>query len=128
MWLPPTDTVPVFLVTVLAVNLFFSAVSVWCGLGLRTRQRSRLKALVFFLWIYILWSVGHNVWFYIDHFFLTAPPDSPYPRLLETLERSERYRLANMVTSSIRVALESAVLIWMIGQLSSSLIQDEFVD
>lgn len=126
VWLFPTDSVPVFLVTILAVSLFFSSVSLWCGLGLRTRQRSRLKALVFFLWAYILWSVSLNIWFYIDHFFLSSPPDSQIPEVLESLQRSARHSLANTVLSSIRVILESAVIIWIIGQLSSSLIQDEF--
>jgi hypothetical protein len=126
VWLFPADTVPAFLVAMLAVGLFFSAVSVWCGLGLQTRQRSRLKVLVFFLWIYMLWSVGLNAWFYIDHFFLTSPPDSKFPELLQNLERSAQHRLANTVSNSIRIVLESAVIIWLIGQLSSSLIQDEF--
>lgn len=31
MWLFPADTVPLFLVTTLAVGLLFSAVSIWCG-------------------------------------------------------------------------------------------------
>ena len=126
LWLFPADTVPVFLVTMLAVGLFFSAAFLWCGLGLRSRQRSRLKALVFFLWLYIVWSVGLNVWFYVDHFFLSSPPDSQYPALLESMERSARHSLANTVSGSIRVVLESAAIIWLIGQFSTPLIQDEF--
>jgi len=126
LWLYPAATVPVFLVTILVVSLFFSAASLWCGLGLRNRQRSRLKALVYFLWLYMVWSIGLNVWFYVDHFFLSSPPDSQFPELLESMERSARHSLANTVSGSIRVVLESAAIVWLIGQFSTHLIQDEF--
>lgn len=126
LWLFPVDTAPAFLVTILAVGLFFSVASLWCGLGLRSRRRSRLRALVFFLWLYIVWSVGVNAWFYFDHFFLSSPPDSEFPAMLESLERSARHSLGNTVSISIKIVLESAAIIWLIGQLSTSLIRDEF--
>ena len=122
----PSPPVPVFLITILVVGLFFSAASLWCGLGVRNRKRSRLNALVLFLWLYIVWSVGLNVWFYVDHFFLSSSPDSQFPELLESTERSARHSLANTVSSSIRVVLESAAIIWLIGQFSTPLIQDGF--
>jgi len=128
LWLSAAETVPIFLVTILVVGLFFSAASFWCGLGLRNRQKSRLRVLVFFLWLYIVWSVGLNVWFYLDHFFLSSPLDSQFPELLERMEQAARQSLANTVMASIKVVLESAAIIWLIGQLSTSLIQDEFED
>ena len=122
----PSPPVPVLLITLLAVGLFFSAASLWCGLGVRNQKRSRLKALVFFLWLYIVWLVGLNVWFYVNHFFLSSSLDLQSPDLLEHMERSSRFGLVNTVSNSIRVVLESAAIIWLIGQLSTPLIQDGF--
>jgi len=126
VWLYPAPPVPIYLVTVWAVSLAFSVASLWCGLGLRRRDRSRLKALIFFLWLYIFWSVGMNVWSYIDHFYLSSSPETQYSELLESLERSARSRLANAISQSIRVVAESVIVVWVIGQLSSRLLRDEF--
>ena len=57
----PSPAIPVYVVTIFAVGLLFSAVSLWCGLGLRKRSRSALKTLIVFLWPYIVWSVGQNI-------------------------------------------------------------------
>ena len=97
-----------------------------CCPGGSARQRSRVKALVFFLWLYVLWQVGLNAWYYIEYFFLSSPPDSLNPELRASLERFVRHSLASTVSGSISVLLQSAVIIWAIGHLRSSLIQDEF--
>ena len=125
-WVRPVDEFPVFLITVFSVGLFFSALSVWCGLGVRARQRSRLRALVFFLYVFILWSVGLLFWSYYEYFLLTPPFETRDPALLESLERLARNRVASMVFGTIRVVLESAFIIWAIGHLSSSMIREQF--
>ena len=124
----PLPPVPVLLLVIPAVGLFFSAASLWCGLGVRNRKRSILKALVFFLWLYIAWSIGLNVWLFVEHFYLSSAVDSQNPEVLESFERSARFRLANTVSGSVRIVLESAAIIWLIGQFSTPLIQEEFED
>ncbi len=125
VWARPVDAFPVYLVTLYSVSLFFSAVAVWCGLGLRARQRSRLRALVFFLWLYVLWLVGVTVWWHIEYFFMSSIIDRS-PDMLEGLERIGRSRTATLVSLSIHSVLQIAVILWAIGHLSSSMIREQF--
>ena len=126
VWFVPEPPVSVFLVSLLLGWLLFSAASLSCGLGMRKRSMSALKALVFFLWLYVIFRVGLNIWSYVDQFFMTSPPNIDIPALVESLERSARQRFARAVFTSTVVVLECTAVFWLLGQLSSSLIQDEF--
>ena len=118
MWLFPLDDFPPFMVASWAFGLLFSIAALWCGLGLRKRRRSRLKALVVFLWLYVVWRVGQNIGTYFILDWVSA---------LETgLSDRMKFTLALNIATSIRVVLESALIIWVIGQLSKPLIQEEF--
>lgn len=113
--------ISVTLLTVLVVGLFFSTASLWCGLGLRKRQRSRLKAFIVLLWLYIAWSIGFNVWNYylfVDQLSSLGMPVS------ESLKM--QFVLASTVSESIKVILLSALFIWLIRQFSTDLVQEEF--
>lgn len=116
MWLFSLDGFPPFLIGMVVIGLFFSMASLWCGIGLLKRQRSRLKALVVFLWLYIAWSFAQVA---LSHFlfFKTGIPD---------LSDKMQYSLGLNISLSIRVILESALIIWVIRQFSTALIQEEF--
>jgi len=106
----------------MVIGLFFSMASLWCGIGLLRRQRSRLKALVVFLWLYIAWSVAQVAW---SHFLFFDQLSSLQTGILDLSDKMQ-YSLGLNISISIRVILESALIIWVIGQFSTALIQEEF--
>jgi hypothetical protein len=116
MWLFSLDSFPPFMIAMVVMGLFFSMASLWCGIGLLRRQRSRLKALVVLLWLYIAWSFAQVAWSHFL-FFKTGIPD---------LSDKMQYSLGLNISISIRVILESALIIWVIRQFSTALIQEEF--
>lgn len=125
----PWPPAPIFLVVVLSVSLVFAVVALWCGLGLLSRDRGRLRLLVVFLWIYILWSVGMNVWTYIDHIFVSPATTSlewASEDMLKSIELRSRYRVSSAIVRSIWVIVQSFFIVWVIDKLSSKLIQNEF--
>ena len=118
MWLFLPNDIPPLMVASWAFDLLISIAALWCGLGLRKRRRSRLRALVVFLWLYVIWRVGQNIGTYFILDWVSA---------FETgLSDRMKFTLALNITTSIRVVLESALIIWVIGQLSKPLIQEEF--
>jgi hypothetical protein len=120
VWLFPLDDfdLPPFMVASWAFGLLFSIAAVWCGVGLQKRRRSRLRALVFILWLYVLWRVSQNIGTYLILDWGSA---------FETgLSDRMKFTLALNITTSIRVVLESALIIWVIGQFSKPMIREEF--
>ena len=118
MWLLSPKDIPPLMVAMWAFGLLFSIAALWCGLGLRKRRLSRLRALVVFLWLYVVWIVGQNIGTYsiLD-----------WGSAFETeLSDMMKFTLVLNISASIRVVLESALIIWVIGQLRKPLVQEEF--
>lgn len=115
MWLFSLDDFPSFVIGMVMIGLFFSMASLWCGIGLLRRQSSRLKALVVFLWLYIAWSIAQVAWSHFL-FFKKGIPD---------LSDKMQYSLGLNISISIRFILESALIIWVIRQFSTALVQEE---
>ena len=116
------DDYPPFLIAVIVIGLFFSMVSLWCGIGLLRRQRSRLKALVVFLYLYIAWTVAQVAWSYFQIFDQLSSLQTGFSDLSDRTQ----YALGHTISNSIRVILESALIIWVIGQFSKPLVLEEF--
>jgi hypothetical protein len=127
LWFHAHPPAPVSLLVIFGVSFAFSAAALWCGLGMRERDSTRLRALIIVLWLYVIWSVGMNVWDYVEHFFRASPPPEwASDDILEAMKRSKDSQLVGTVFRSIFVIAEVFVVVWLTGQLSSKLVREEF--
>ena len=111
-----------------ALRLIFPVVAIWLGAGLLKRKRAAYRFIFLVGWAYILLWGAAMILAVVQMFHATslAMSMSPTPEVAESSKEARIVHLAHSARAGIRLLAESILILWVLSQLKSDAIREEF--